>query len=148
MIRVRTLATLKAIAILIWPPSVIAAQLTFGQAVEAITALEWVIVVVLSTLSGGTALLIRVSSQINDAPPDAIVPPVRNLPLLIAAHMCGSWLAGLMAFFGAAHFEMAGLLVGFLVPAISFGGAKACEYIYNRAIGSTFGRLPAPRSDA
>jgi len=147
VIRVRTVAGLKACAVAIWPPSVIAAQLTFGQAVETITGLEWLLVLVLTTLSGGTALLIRISAQINDAPPDAIVPPIRNLPLLIAAHMGGSWLAGLMGFFSAAHFGMPGLLVGFFVPAISFGGAKACEYIYNRTIGSSFGRLP-PRSDA
>ena len=145
MIKVRTLATLKAVALCIWPPSVIAAQLTFGQAVETITAIEWLLVLVLTTLSGGTALLIRVSAQINDAPPDAVVPPVRNLPLLIAAHMGGSWLAGLMGFFSAAHFGMPGLLVGFFVPCISFGGAKACEYIYNRTLGSTFGQLPAAK---
>ncbi|RYF54976.1 MAG: hypothetical protein EOO27_22305 [Comamonadaceae bacterium] len=140
MIRVRTLAALKAFGVAAWPPSVIAAQITFGQAVEKITSLEWMLVLVLTTLSGGTALLIRISAQINEAPPDAVVPPVRNLALLIAAHMGGSWLAGLMAFFSAAHFGMPGLLVGFFVPAVSFGGAKACELIYNRTIGSTFGR--------
>jgi hypothetical protein len=145
VIRVRTLAILKANAVLLWPPSVLAAQLTFGQAVEGITALEWTVVLVLSTLSGGTALLIRVSAQINDAPPEAVVPPIRNLPLLVAAHMCGSWLAGLLGFFAAAHFGMPGLLVGFFVPCMSFGGAKACEYIYNRTIGATFGRLPTAR---
>lgn len=130
------------IAWFLWPSSALAASLTFGAAVETITPLEWTLVLVLTTLSGATALLIRVSGQINDAPPDALVSPIRNLPLLIAAHMGGSLLAGLMAFFSAAHFGLPGLLVGFFVPAVSFGGAKACEYISKRVIGSTYGQLP------
>lgn len=142
MIRVRTIATLKAIAVLVWPPSVLAAQVTFGEAAEAVTLLEWVLVLVLSSLSGGTALLIKVSGQINDAPPDSLVPPIRNLPLLIGAHMAGSILAGFMAFFASTHLSMPGLLVGLIVPAISFGGAKACEVIYRKTINSTFGRMP------
>lgn len=142
MIRVRTVAACKTFAILAWPSSVLAAQLSFGEAAGAVTALEWGLVLILSLLSGGTALLIKVSSKINDAPPDSLVPPIRNLPLLVAAHMAGSVLAGFMSFFAAAHLSMPGLLVGLIVPAISFGGAKACEVIYRKTLNSTFGRMP------
>lgn len=142
MIRVKTLAFIKAGVACLWPASVWAASQTFGQAVEKVTLLEWVLVLVLSSLSGGTALLIKISAQINNAPPDALVPPIRNLPLLAAAHMAGSILAGFMAFFAAAHMGMPGLLVGLIVPAISFGGAKACEAIYRKTINHTFGRMP------
>lgn len=128
---------------LLWPPSLLAATATFGQAVGAIERIEVILVFLLSTLSGVTAFLIRYSRRINETPLDSELPPIRNLPLLISSHMAGSWLAGIMAFFSAAHWGMPGLLVGFFVPAVSFGGAKACEVIYTATIGRFPGYTPA-----
>lgn len=128
--RVRTLQKLITAMSALYPLSALAAQLTFGDAVEAITPLEWALVVVLSTLSGGTALLIRISNVVNNAPPDAVIPPIRNMPLMASAHMCGSLLVGLMSFFVSAHLGFPGLLIGFFVPAMSFGGARAAEAIF------------------
>lgn len=143
MIRARQLLVLSRALVLLWPPSLLAATLTFGQAAGQIERIEVILVFLLSTLSGVTAFLIRYSKRINETPLDADLPPVRNLPLLVASHMAGSWLAGVMAFFGAAHWGMPGLLVGFFVPAVSFGGAKACETIYTATIGRIPGYAPA-----
>jgi hypothetical protein len=118
----------------LWPAAVSASPLTFGQSIEQVTAFEWVLVAVLSTLSGVTALLLRISNQVNEDPPR----PINHLWLLAASHMCGSWLAGLMAFFGASHFHMAGMITGLFVPAVSFGGAKSCELIYTSVMSGKF----------
>jgi hypothetical protein len=121
---------------------VAAAPATFGQAVAAVTMLEWLLVAVLSTLAGITALFIRISAAINDAPPDQAIRPIRNIWLLVGAQMCGSWLAGLCGFFVASQFGMAGLLVGFWVPMCAFGGAKLLELAYNKFIKSKFDAMP------
>lgn len=147
MCKAKTLITLKTVALGLWPPTVLAAQLTFGEAVERVTALEWALVALLSTLAGVTALLIRLSDLANNTPPDQEIPPVRSPALLVSSHMMGSWLVGLLAFFGSAHFGMPGLLVGFFVPAVSFGGARAAERIYLATVGRAFPLPQAPGKD-
>lgn len=142
----RLLAVLKVAVLLCWPPAVRAAALTFDQAVAQITLRESLLLGVLMTLAGVTALLFRISSHVNaemDEPAPML--PIRNLPLLAAAHMCGSWLAGVIAYFAAAHLDMPGLLVGVVVPLASFGGAKTLELMYNRFIAD---RLAPPRAGA
>jgi len=138
----RILFMAKAVVAAMWPMAVAAAPLTFGQAVERVTGLEWLLVVVLSTLAGVTALFIRISAHINDVPADKPAPPIPNVWLLVSAHMCGSWLAGLVGFFLAAHVGMSGLLVGFFVPMCAFGGAQFLELVYNKFVKSKIGALP------
>ncbi len=135
----RLIAIIRAILICIWPAAILAAPLTFGQAVEQVTGFEWVLVLVLTTLAGVTALLIKISGIVNDTPIGLEVPAIRNPYLLVSAHMFGSWLAGLMAFFVASHYGMNGLLVGFFVPGVAFGGAKSCELFYNNFIKKKVG---------
>ncbi len=142
--RVKTFAAIKSACIVLHPSVVLAAQETFGEAVEAITGLEWALVIILSLLSGGTALLIKISGIVNGAPPDALVPKIRSLPLMASSHMAGSLLVGVLSFFIAAHLGFPGLLVGFFVPALSFGGARAAEAIFQSTINRHF---PAPPKD-
>lgn len=141
MTPVRFLVITKGILWLIWPCAVAAAPATFGQAVAAVTLLEWLLVVLLSTLAGITALLIRISAAINDAPHDQAIQPIRNIRLLVCTQMFGSWLAGLCGFFVASEFRMAGLLVGLWVPMCAFGGAKLLELAYNKFVKSKFDAL-------
>jgi ABC-type uncharacterized transport system permease subunit len=131
----RILAFLKILLLCCWPPAAWAATLTFDQALAQITLRESLLLCVLMTLAGVTALLFRISNQVN-AGIDGDVPmkPIRSLPLLVSAHMCGSWLAGICAFFLASHFDMPGLMVGFFVPMVSFGGAKSLELMYNKFV--------------
>lgn len=57
--------------------------------------------------------------------------------------MCGSWLAGICAFFMASHFDMPGLMIGFFVPMVSFGGAKSLELMYNKFVAERLSSAPA-----
>ncbi|GAA4321726.1 hypothetical protein GCM10023144_01160 [Pigmentiphaga soli] len=124
------IARTRTILLLLWPVTVHAAAMTFGEAMEQVTGFEWVAVAVLSTLAGATALLIKISGMANEDPPVS----VHNMPLLIGAHMCGSWLAGLMTFFAAKHLEWGPMLVALSIPAVAFGGARGCEFFYNLII--------------
>lgn len=131
----KILAFLKVAILCCWVPSVRAAQLTFDEALQQITLREALLLSLLMTLAGVTALLFRISNQVNAGIEGAgPMKPIRSLPLLVGAHMCGSWLAGILAFFSASHFEMPGLMVGFFVPLVSFGGAKSLELMYNKFV--------------
>lgn len=143
MTPLRIIAMVKLLLCLLWPAAVMAGPLTFGQAVQQITSLEWMLLAVLTTLAGVTALLIRVSAHVNDAPDGTVAAPIRNLYLLVSAHMCGSWLAGIVSFFMAAHLGMPGYLVGFFVPIMSFGGARTLEILYNKYVRDRFGTKAA-----
>lgn len=123
---------MRLFLILAWPSSVWATALTFGESVSKITPLEWFLVCLLSTLSGLTSLLIRVSNEINANPPRTIRHPF----IFGGAHMLGSWLAGVMTFFSAAQFGFYGFSIGVAVPAIAFGGAASCEWFMRRAMGT------------
>jgi len=97
----------------------------------------------LSTLAGITALLIRVERELSAAPDQPLPRPM----LFCAAHMGGSWLAGLLAFIinQAQQFNVwygLGLVIG-----ASFAGAKFVEMWAERAVlsrspGATTGGTP------
>jgi len=130
----RILIRLKILVLCCWVPVVRAATLSFDEALAQITLRESLLLGVLMTLAGVTALLFRISNQVNAGGDDKPMKPIRNLPLLVGAHMCGSWLAGICAFFMASHFDMPGLMIGFFVPMVSFGGAKSLELMYNKFV--------------
>lgn len=140
--RIRHLKNIVRFLVIAWPASVLAATMTFGQAVGQIERVEVILVFLLSTLAGVTSFLISYSRRINDTPIDADLPPIRNFPLLVGAHMTGSLLAGIVAFFFAAHW-MPGLLIGFFVPAMAFGGAKALAGFFSAASSKIPGFTPS-----
>ncbi len=139
----RILVRLKIIVLGCWVPVVRAATLSFDEAVAQITLRESLLLGVLMTLAGVTALLFRISNQVNAGRDDSgSMKPIRNLPLLVGAHMCGSWLAGICGFFLASHFDMPGLMIGFFVPMVSFGGAKSLELMYNKFVAGRLATQP------
>jgi hypothetical protein len=147
-----TFLRLRLSLVLLWPVAVSASTLTFGNAVEQISTFEWCLVLFLSTLAGTSSLLIRISNDVNADPPR----PLRHPVVLGCAHMAGSWLVGVMAFFGATKFGFEGLSTGLLIAAMSFSGAAGCDLI-SRAIltGVKFklrlvspGEPPAPPSNS
>lgn len=82
----------------------------------------------LSTLAGITALLIRVERELSAAPDQPLPRPF----LFCAAHMTGSWLAGILAFIINQAQEMQpwwglGIVIG-----ASFAGAKFVEMFAER----------------
>lgn len=131
------LPALRLLMLLLWvPTAAVASQITFGQAMRAITLFEWLLVFIFSTLAGATALLMKVSAHVNAVPTGMPVPPMRAPWILSSAHMLGSWLAGLVGFFMASKQGVDGLYVAVFVPVCAFGGAKTLEVLWRRAFGS------------
>ena len=100
----QTLNCLKAIVYLLWPATAWATGVTLGDTLATVPLLAWVMVFMLSTVSGLAALLNRLKDNT----------PLK-LPLFVASHMLGSALSGLLMFFmstgaGLGDFYQAGLI--------------------------------------
>lgn len=131
----------RVLLLMMVPACVWASPVTFGQAVEQVTALEWILVCVLSTFAGVTALLIQVSNAINNAP-EGTVAPIKNVKLLASMQMFGSWSAGLVGFFMAPGLGITGIGTGAFVFMAALGGSKLLELVYNKLIKSKIDALP------
>lgn len=138
---IKIIALCRALLLMMTPACVWAAPLTFGQAVAQVTALEWILVCVLSTFAGVTALLIQVSNAINNAP-EGVTAPIKNVKLLAGMQMFGSWSAGLVAFFLAPSVGVTGIGTGAFVFMAALGGSKLLELVYNKVIKSKIDALP------
>lgn len=112
--------------LLLWPPVVFAAGLTFDQSIRAITGatvLGWLL---LSTLSGVTALFYRFDRELKRT---------KRLPnpgVFVVAHMTGSWTMGLVAYFSGESLGAPGLATAISIIVFSFGGAAALERLVER----------------
>jgi hypothetical protein len=93
----------------------------------------------LSTLSGATALLLRIDRELTAAPDRPLPRPW----LFCSAHMLGSWLAGVMAFIGSQRADLSGWEVLFAVLVASFVGARAIEMVAERWL-ARFSPPPPP----
>ena len=130
------LRAIRLLLLAMWlPTAAVASQVTFGQAMQAITGLEWALVFMFSTLAGATALLMKFSAHVNAVSPGQPVPPMRNPWVLSFSHMLASWLAGLVGFFIATNGGMNGLYVALFVPMCAFGGAKTHEMFWKQKVG-------------
>lgn len=87
-----------------------------------------VLALVISSLAGATALLMRIDRELSAAPDKPLLRPW----LMCASHMAGAWLAGTLAFIvsGQASFEVWTTL-GFVLTA-SFANAKFIESMLER----------------
>lgn len=111
--------------IILWPTLTFAAASTFGATFEGVGVAAWVMVVVLSTVAGLTALLNRVNVEIQAAhAADRKIPPLR---LFVAANLFGSWLTGLMSFLVCEHFDIPDFLEAAVVIGASYVGARLIE---------------------
>lgn len=78
-----------------WPTVCLASSVTLTGTIDQLTFGVFLIVFAISTLSGVTALVIRVDRELRDKPGQPLPRPY----LFVACHMLPSWLAGLLAFF-------------------------------------------------
>ncbi len=87
-----------------------------------------VLALVISSLAGATALLMRIDRELSAAPDKPLLRPW----LMCASHMAGAWLAGTLAFIVSrqASFEVWTTL-GFVLTA-SFANAKFIESMLER----------------
>lgn len=82
------LSCLKLIIYLLWPTTAWATGITLGTTLTEVPLLAWLMVIILSAVSGLAALLNRIK----------VDTPV-NLTVFVLAHMLGSIVAGVVTFF-------------------------------------------------
>lgn len=115
---------LKLTVFLLWPIAVSAAVVVDKyNPFETISGLHVLVMCAISTLSGVTALTLRIDAELKRA-------RTKNLPrpvLFASSHMLGSWLAGVLAFAMANHSAMGVWAQISLVIVASFTGAKFVE---------------------
>lgn len=123
------LIVLRATLFLCWASTGAAATIVLGQSQPYV--LDPVLAMlscVISTLSGASALAIRVNTLLLADPNKPMTRPW----LFAVAHMLGSWLAGLVAFLSGRinHWDTDNVMLTVLV--LSFGGAKVVELLVEK----------------
>jgi hypothetical protein len=124
----------KILIFLLWPLSLSAAVVTgnidnqFG-----ITGVQVLVMLIISTLSGLTALTIRIDSELRKFNNKQLSRPV----LFVSSHMLGSWLAGVLSVAIAQQNSFGIWAQICIVIAASFSGAKFVEKISENYLGKT-----------
>lgn len=110
------LACIKVIVYMLWPTTVFAASITLGDTLHAVPLLAWLMVLIVSTLSGLAALLNRIKT---DMPP--------RLALFVVAHMSGSLLAGVLTFLVGEQADLADMAEAVSIALAAYGGAALMD---------------------
>ena len=132
---------LWALLVLMWAPVLALAAPVANTSLELVLQVSpalVVIAVMLSSLSGVTALVIRIDRELSAAPDKPLPRPW----LFCGAHMLGSWLAGTLAFLLAQQQAMDVWLGLGLVIAASFIGAKFVEGVAERYLARILPTAP------
>lgn len=145
---------LRAMLCLMWAPALLIGALAglspsfaFAGAIIVITIdggttvpLSLVIInTFLASMSGGTALVLRIDKELRADPGKPLTRPW----LFCLAHMSGSWLAGTLAFLlGQTTTWVVWYKLGFVIAA-AFMGAKFVESVAEKMLG----RAPVPPAD-
>lgn len=120
---------LRALVVLLWLPAVAwAGTLISIDGALSVPLSLVVISTMLSTMSGATALLIRIDKELQAAPDKPLPRPW----LFCGAHMGGSWLAGTLGFIISRHQAVDVWLAMGMVIVASFLGAKFIEMVAER----------------
>ena len=130
----------KLIVLMMWPLTVLAAVATGTvDTFSDITTIHILVMFVISTLSGLTALTIRIDSELKTQ-------NIEKLPrprLFVSSHMLGCWLAGVLAT-AVSQSNNFGIWTQIIVMIVaSFTGAKFVEKISEIYIGKLTG-TPTP----
>lgn len=130
----KTLIAVQAILYALWPTTIWAARITLGESLSTVPLLAWLMVFILSTVSSLAALLNRLKV---DTPP--------RLPLFVASHVVGSWLAGCLVFFAAEaldeSWDLHDMIEAVAIALGSYAGARLmdrwADSFVNRVAGET-----------
>lgn len=131
---------LRILLVLLWAPTLAlaASVVTLQVTLEGVTLPVLSIVIALSTLSGATALLLRIDAELKSNAGVSLPRPL----LFASAHMCGSWMAGALAFVicegqdANDWIELAVIIVG------AFSGAKFIEFVAEKVLNGPKEKLP------
>lgn len=132
MVNKYVLAILKLMVFLLWPLSVSAA--VAAGAIDpfvGITALHILVMVVISTLSGLTALTIRIDSELKKYKNKTLPRPM----LFVSSHMLGSWLAGILSVAISQQNNFGIWAQITIIIVASFTGAKFVEKVSEIYVG-------------
>ena len=138
----KILFTLKIVIYLLWPATVSAAVIVspdnpFGN----ITGIQILIMAAISTLSGLTALTIRIDSELRKYKNKPLTRPV----LFASSHMMGSWLSGILAFAISQHNVFGIWWQIIIIIFASFSGAKFVEKMAEAYITKSLPLLEEPK---
>jgi hypothetical protein len=89
----------------------------------SVPLLAWLAVILLSSISGLAALLSRLKEETPKA-----------LPTFVAAHMLGSLLAGMIAFFGAEASDQHDLIEAIIIALFAYAGAKLVDLLASKVM--------------
>lgn len=112
----KRLLAIKCVVYTLWPMSAWATAITLDRTVAAVPWLAWLMVLLLSTVSGLAALLSRLRQEM----------PAR-MWVFVAAHMLGSVLAGLLTFFAAEGADVNDFAEAVVIGLAAYAGAKLMD---------------------
>lgn len=113
---VTVLACIKAIVYLLWPATAWATGITLGDTLTTVPLLAWLMVCILSAISGLAALLNRIKV---DVP--------QRLVAFVIAHMMGSMLAGLLMFFVSEGANLPDMAEAVAIALAAYAGAALMD---------------------
>ena len=132
-------ALVKLLVFLLWPLSVSAAVVAGAiDPFTGVTMIHVLVMFIISTLSGLTALTIRIDSELKKH-------NAENLPrpkLFVSSHMLGCWLAGVLAVAIAQQNSFGIWAQISIVIAASFSGAKFVEKVSEIYVGKVKNDVP------
>lgn len=132
MIQAYIINIFKLLLLFLWPLSVSSAIIANGSdPFTGITATHVLVMLVISTLSGLTALTIRLDSELKKYKSSELPRP----RLFITSHMLGSWLAGVLAISIAQQQQFGVWPQISIIIVASFTGAKFVEKVAEIYIG-------------
>jgi hypothetical protein len=120
----KLLVCFKAIVWVLWPLTAVATSVTLDQTITRVSLTAWLLVFVLSGMSGLGALLNRLKDGL---------PPL--LVLFVSSHMVCSLLAGLLGFFLAETAGIPGMAEPIVIIAFGYGGAAAIDKVVAKYVG-------------
>lgn len=123
---------LHALLLAMWTPALAmaATMVTMEQTLQGVTLPVVMVVVMLSTLSGATALVLRIDRELRYSPENKLPRPY----LFVSAHMLGSWVAGVLAFILGEGQNYNDWLEMALIIVASFLGATFIERVAEKYI--------------
>lgn len=132
-----------AFAFIIVPALALAAQGGLDTAIASVTFREWAFLAITSTIGGLGSLLWRIAASQEARFAKAEQRPFKDsdivripLPLFVASHMTGAWIAGGTAFFAAQAQAGVGVSNGNAIAlallTASVGGAQFAERVLGR----------------
>lgn len=111
----------KVALLILWPITATAATITFGERMADIPPLAILMTLMLSTLSGVTALLHAMKKEFESNA------EIGHLWLFVSSKLLGSNMAGLMMFFGAEYYGFADTAEAAAICLAAFGGGPLIE---------------------